>query len=266
MKDERKKVCLAFLPFIIHHSSFIRFPMTAIVYPDLTISRQLRGRLRQVARRRWYVLAAVGIFKTLITGLIALLAAVLLLGYFQNLWLPARMTLAFVVWGLLLGSAIRFLRPAFGRWSLSGAAFQIERDAPDLHERISSAIELANETDPTFRGSPELIAHLFRQAEADAATVQANQVVPTGSVWRWGILFAPILIAWSVTMLTPATTHTAMVGLYRVFMPWKAALPQSFTEVVVKPGDVTLVQGDAMDITANLPFDTGRRFHRPPAS
>src|ERR1039458_2174124 len=124
--------------------------MTAIAHPDLSISRQLKGRLRQVARRRWYVLAVVGIFKTLITGLVALLAAVLLLGYFQNLWLPGRMILAFAVWGLLLGSAVRFLRPAFGRWSLSRAAFQIERDAPDLQERISSAIELAGETNSAF--------------------------------------------------------------------------------------------------------------------
>jgi hypothetical protein len=228
--------------------------MTAIAAPSFAVSPQLRVRLREVARRRWWVLAAVGVFKTLIAGLLTLLAAVFLLGYFPNLWFPGRVAIALGAWVMIVAAGIRFLRPVVRRQSLSGAARQIEANAPGLHERLSSAIEISEQTDPAFRGSDELVEHLFRQAEADAATVLPQQVVPARSAMRWGFLFAPILIAWAIALLAPATTHTALIGLYRVLMPWKNALPVSLTQLSVTPGDIILAQGDSLDVSAHLAF------------
>jgi hypothetical protein len=56
-----------------------------------------------VAQRQWYVLAAVGVFKTLIAGLIALLAAALLLGYFPGMWMPVRIVVALAAWVVVIG-------------------------------------------------------------------------------------------------------------------------------------------------------------------
>ncbi|HSU68354.1 MAG TPA: hypothetical protein VLJ39_15855, partial [Tepidisphaeraceae bacterium] len=202
------------------------------------------------------MLAAVGVLKTLIAGLVALLAAALLLGFFQNLWLPVRIALALIAWVVVIGSAIRFLRPALRRWSLSRAAMHVEHHSPAIQERLSSAVELSADKDAAFRGSPALIAHLVRQAEADAGAVRPNQVVPTDRVVRWALLFVPVLVAWLLVALMPGTTKTAMRGLYRVLMPWHA-LPTMLTQVAVKPGDITLVQGDPLDITAHVTFDSG---------
>lgn len=234
--------------------------MTAI--PQSTAARLLSGRLtnplRRVAQRHWYVLATVGVLKTLTFSLVALLAATLLLGYFDHLWMPLRIILAAAAWATVLGSAVRFLRPALRRWSLSRAAMHIESHAPALHERLSSAVELSAESNPAFRGSDALIAHLVGQAEADATAVRPEQVVRTDRVMRWSMLLIPVLIAWLVLVSLPGTTKTAMGGLYRVLMPWKGALPTLLTQVVVQPGDVTLVQGDAIDITARVSFESSR--------
>jgi hypothetical protein len=234
--------------------------MTAI--PQSTSSRLLSGRLtnplRRVAQRHWYVLAMVGVLKTLTVSLLALLAAAMLLGYFDGLWMPLRFLVAAIAWATVLYSAVRFLRPALRRWTLSRAAQHVESQSPALQERLSSAVELSSDRDPAFRGSDALIAHLIGQAEADATAVRPEQVVRTDRVFRWSILLIPVLLAWLVVVSLPGTTKTAMGGLYRVLMPWKGTLPALLTQVVVQPGDVTLVQGDPIDITAHVSFDSKR--------
>ena len=167
--------------------------MTAI---PTHVSDRLTAPLRQVAQRQWYVLAAVGVLKTLVVGLVSLLVAAMVLGSLKSLPMPIRIVFAAMAWAMVIGSAIRFLRPALGRWSLSRAAFQIERGQPGLQERLSSAIELSGETDPAFRGSQSLIDHLVRQAEGDAAAVKPELVIRTDGVVRWSLLFAPVLVAW----------------------------------------------------------------------
>jgi hypothetical protein len=134
---------------------------------------------------------------------------------------------------------------------------QVEGQQPGMQERLSSAIELSSQNDPAFAGSPTLIAHLVRQAEADISGVKAEQVVKSDYAVRWSLLFVPVLFAWITIALLPATTKTAMAGLYRVMMPWKNTLPTMLTSVVVKPGDVTLVQSDPIDITAHVSFQSG---------
>ena len=229
--------------------------MSAI--PQITsISDRLTTPLRQVAQRQWYVLAVIGIFKTLIVALVALLAAAILMGFFQSMWTPVRIAIAAITWIIVIGSAIRFLRPALRRWSLSRAAMQIEHQQPAIQERLSSAVELSSETDPAFRGSPALIAHLIRQAESDAANVKPDRVVPTDRAIRWALLFVPVLVAWLIVALMQGTSKTAMRGLYHMIMPWRP-LPTMLIQVHVTPGDVTLVQGDPLDVTARVTFPNG---------
>lgn len=234
--------------------------MTALSRP---VPARLAAPLRRVARRHWYVLAAVGILKTLAAGLLALLAAAMLLGYFQSLWMPIRVALAGIAWIVVIGSAVRFLRPALTRWNLSRAAMHVEARSPGFHERLSSAVELSAEADPAFRGSPSLIEHLLHQAEADVASVRPEQVVPTDRITRWALLIVPVLLAWMLLAILPSTAKPTMAGLYRVLMPWRNALPPMLAQVVVSPGEITLVQGDSMPVAAQVTFteDSRRAGH-----
>jgi hypothetical protein len=231
--------------------------MTTLARP---VPVRLAAPLRRVARRHWYVLAAVGILKTLAAGLLALLVAAMLLGYFQGLWMPIRVALAGIAWIVVIGAAARFLRPALARWSLSRAAMHVEARSPGFHERLSSAVELSAETDPAFRGSAALIEHLVRQAEADIASVRPEQVVPSDRITRWALLIVPVLLAWMLLAILPSTAKPTMAGLYRVLMPWRNTLPAMLAQVVVSPGEVTVVQGDSMSIVAQVTLpDDGRR-------
>lgn len=238
--------------------------MTAIPQPrHQLLSDRVANPLREVAHRHWFVRAAVGVLQTLIAGLGVLLLASLLLGSFDRLWAPVRMMVAACAWGGILASAVYFLRPAFRRWTLSRAALHVEQQRPDFLERLSSAVELTGERDPHFRGSPALIDHLLHQAETDASALKPDQIIRTDRIVRWALGLVPVLLAWLVISLIPVTSRTAMGGLYRVLMPWKQALPAALSRIVVKPGDVTLTQGDALDITARVASDAAtlvRRF------
>ncbi len=214
------------------------------------ISELIRKPLREIARRHWIVVAAVGTLQSLTFGLIALLLGALMLGYFEGMPRVLRVPLAFATWGAVLWTAIRFLRPALRRWSLSQAALQVEQSAPGMQERLSSAVELADENDDRFRGSAALLSHLLRQAEKDAGGIDPEMIIRTGRVTRWGIYLAPVLLTWLLFALIHPLPVEA--GLFRLFNPMGAGLPASLSKIAVHPGDVTLAQGDDLEITAKL--------------
>jgi hypothetical protein len=220
--------------------------MTAI--PHAVSDRILRP-LREVAARQWKVVAARGALQTLVVAMAVLLPIALLLGLLGGMPSPLRIALAALAWASVLAAAIHFLRPALRRRSINDAAFTVERRTPGLDERLSSTVELSAEQSP-FAGSPALLRHLARQAEADAAAVRPHQVVPADAVRRWAILLAPLLILWlALTILLP---RPMLGGLYRALMPWRADLPALLTRIAVTPGDVTLAEGDALEIRATL--------------
>src|SRR5437868_5392791 len=69
-----------------------------------------------------------------------------------------------------------------------------------------------------------------------------------GPLTRWAALLAPVLLCWAV--LIPAMPTPMLRGLYTLLTPWRAHLPQALATVTVTPGEVTLIEGDALDITA----------------
>src|SRR4051794_13241754 len=189
--------------------------MTAIPQPGAArfASERITRPLRAVATRQRKIAAARGALQTLAWSLLVVLGASLVLGYLLFLPLGIRVALAAVTWATVLASTIHFLRPALSRRTLTGAAFAVERQTPGLHERLSSAVELADEPDP-FLGSPTLVRHLVRLAESDAAAVRPEAVVPADSVKRWAYLLAPVVVLWiALAVLVP---RPLFAGLYRV--------------------------------------------------
>ncbi len=156
----------------------------------------------------------------------------------------------------MIWSAVHFLRPALQKWTLSRAAAQVEYSLPGVQERISSAVELSDEEEPQFRGSSQLVAHLVRQAEEDAAAVKPAEIVSNKGLIRWAIVLAPVVLAWLIlTILKPLPIEA---GLYRMLTPWRLALPQALSQIAVIPGDATLAQGDDLEITAKISAEVAR--------
>jgi hypothetical protein len=233
--------------------------MSAIPQPTSSrfVSERILEPLRQVARRQWTVLATRGVIQTLLFSLGLILAAVLILGRFNNIPVWVRIPVAAIVWGLVIGSAIRFLRPALRRRSLVRTALDVEAKllpTRDTHERISSSVELSAEKDSRFAGSPALVAYLVKQAEADAAAVDPRAVVPTDKVKRLGMLLVPLLLLW-VAMVWFMPREKMLLPMYHLLMPWKTA-PAVLSHVEVDPGDKTLAQGDNLEVRVHVNADS----------
>ena len=231
--------------------------MTAISEPGTpgAIPDRIARPLLDVSRRQWKLAAAGGALRTLLVALAAVLAASLLLGHLPTLSGPLRVAVAATAWAVVVAAAMHYLRPALRRPSLADAAFAVERCVPGLHERISSAVELSLGQSGTLAGSPLLLRHLVRQAEVDAAAVCPPAILPATAVKRSAALLAPVLLLWlTFAALTP---RPLLAGAYRVLMPWRDHLPAALTTIAVTPGDVTLAEGDALEITATVNARSG---------
>ena len=225
--------------------------MTAIPQPGPTplLSDRLAKPLRDVASRQWALSAAGGALRALLVALIVVLAGALLLGYFDRLPRVPRIIIAASAWATVLAAAVHYLRPLFRRRTLADAAVTVERHTPGLQERLSSAVELSTETD-AFTGSPILIRHLLRQAESDAAAVRPDALLPAHAVKRRALYLVPAALLWiTLAVLIP---RPLFGGAYRLLMPWRDHLPAALTALVVTPGDVTLPEGDSLEITAKV--------------
>ena len=214
--------------------------------------RRIIAPLREIIMRQWAVAASRGLLQLLAGGLTLLLLVSLLLGSF-GLPVVLRVIIAALAWAALLWIIAKTLRPVLRRWSLSRAAQQVEKLVPQLNERLSSAIELTTqEPNPNFRGSAELLDHLVRQAEEDAAAINPSAVVPLDSLLRWGLFCVPVITAWLVLSINGHTSQSILRGLYSTFLPWRSHLPAVLEKIQVQPGDVTLAQGDPLEIDARV--------------
>ncbi len=223
--------------------------MSAIPRPSV-LSEIVATPLRQVANRRWRLAAGTGLLQLFVVCLTVWLAAALVAGTAANLPWSARIALGIVAWGTLLISLVVFLSPILRRRTLAGIARQIESDLGDRRELLSSAVELSADRDTRFAGSPELVAHVIRQAEVAAGAVKPDVLVPFRALSRWAMVLFPVLLCWAV--LIPAMPTPLLRGLYILLTPWKTQLPAGLATVTVIPGDTILAEGDPLEITANF--------------
>ena len=219
-------------------------------YPSRALSTSILDPLRQVRRRQWVAVSGKGLLQTLAVSLLVWLVAVVIAGFVPQMPLVIHVLLSVVAWSTLVVSACWCMRPALRHRSLSRVARQVEFSQGDQNELLSSAVELSTDIDPRFAGSPELVAHLVKQAEHVAKSVRPNEVVSYRPLARWAIVAAPVLLAWLV--IIPLWPVPMLRGLRHVIAPWREMLPAALIEITVKPGDVTLVEGDVLEATASV--------------
>src|SRR6185436_13032687 len=155
-----------------------------------------------------------------------------------------------VAWAAAIWGAWKFFRPVLKRGSMKSAAALADAAIPDSEERISSAVELSQEKNPQFRGSPELIACLVRQAEYHISSIDPASVISGKVVFRWLMSFVALAILWFVLLVL--LTPNMLVGLQRTFAPWSAASALAAPDLAVQPGDITVKQGETVTITLEV--------------
>ena len=237
--------------------------MTVTAHPDLSppVPERILSPLRQVAGMQRFVRLATGFLRAGALVLAIWLAAVLTLGLVP-LPLAARVAMAVIAWGSILVGLAFWIVPATQRRSLAFAAGQVEAALPEVQERISSAVELAQEPDARYRGSPSLIAQLTRQAEAHAQAIDPQAVISGRSVVKWSLLCLPLVLAWLVVAMF--WWPTVAQGMRQTIFPWETPAAAPPVQIIITPGDRAVPQGGSLTITAEIqdPQAADRRVDR----
>jgi hypothetical protein len=221
--------------------------------PAGSVSERLASPLRRVAGRA----RAFGRVRALLQAAVLLgavwLVLALSLGSFRRVPVLVAILLALLAWGLIafaLWHIYRRLALLRGGRGLSAAAWLADAAVPDNQERISSAVELSQEPDARFRGSPELVAVLYRQAEKAADRLNPALVVSAKDVGRWFAILFPVLLTWLILLV--AIGPRMGLGLSRGLMPWTAAQSLPGPTLVVTPGDATVAEGESLDVNVQV--------------
>ncbi|HEX4793234.1 MAG TPA: hypothetical protein VH370_05550 [Humisphaera sp.] len=228
----------------------------------LALPAVLRAPLDQIVRRRRKVAFGMTALSTVSVALLILLVSAALIGFMlPPFWL--RLPIAVLFWVGVIYMAARFARPLFERWTLARAARHVERLFPQLQERLSSAVELTcDEPNTIFRGSPDLLDHLVQQASEHVGVIQPRVIIPTKPIWHrlWLVCFA--LFGWVVLTTNSFTAAPMLRGAYATFLPWKTHFPASIAMLAVMPGDITIGQGDSLEISAKVPSGSASLLRR----
>ncbi len=226
--------------------------------PLRPIPSAIAARLRALTRRARAVAAARGAAYTLGAFLVGMAAAIAVDLFVPMLWpasamwfTPAtRVALSGAVLGASLTIAgVWLIRPLRRRYSLTAAALTLERDHPELQERISSTVQLMLSRDPAvFRGSERMIGQVALAAEADSARVSPRQVIRTHRARRaWllaGLIVAGVVVA--------AAWQPRYFSLYvqRFVAPWNDTAQFRRTSVESITADREAARGERLVVEA----------------
>ncbi len=199
-----------------------------------------RHRRMQAVRGTLAVLAVVGASLLLAMGIDY--AVTLFAGWSR--WL----LLGMVVVATAMAGVWFLARPLLRSYTLVGVARALEARHPQLHERISSALELLSSRDrPEHRGSDALIAALAASAVAQSRQLHPRREVRIRSLGPW-LLATTAVAAVMVGLLTAWPSESSRL-LARTVLPHRNLANVAATDLRITPGrDVLLAEGERLRI------------------
>ncbi len=222
--------------------------MSAVRPDNQTVPADIEAALRRLIRRARVVIVARGLCAVVAVAMLALLAvmatdAAFVIFSAYPRWLMSLAALAVT----LLAAGVGLVRPLARSFSLTGAARAIEHRHPELHERISSAVELTGSTDePEIRGSGALIAELVRAAAEDATALQPKCEITFGRAKPYAI--AAAAAAAVLGMLLIGWPAGAGRLLHRAVAPHRDLGNAPAVDLEVIPGATVLRQGERLTV------------------
>jgi hypothetical protein len=206
----------------------------------------LRNRIAAVAHRvrRLRVLRGLA----LLTLILAVgFGAALLADYFLDLPSAVRIGVLAAWAGLGLAVALfGLLLPLTRRLDAADIAAAVEEQYPDLGERLTTSVELADAADE-YHGAPELIAGVVRDTDARTRRLNFLRAVSGKTARRLGIAAAALLLL----VLCPAAVRPGQYAdlTQRFFRPW--VTPPAF-EISAAPVQPFAARGRPLTLTAHL--------------
>jgi hypothetical protein len=175
--------------------------------------------------------------------------AALFADYWLDLPVISRQVL-FCMW-LAAGVALLFfglLIPLRRRIDVRALAAVIEQKYPDLGERLTSSVELAD-SDGNGHGSPVFIARLMEEAERQSSRLDFRSALPARRATSLSLLAAAVV----ALIVAPASVWPRQYAelAQRFFRPSSAASAASYT-LEVTPGDTFAGRGRTVTLSAHV--------------
>lgn len=217
--------------------------------------------LRKLIRRRRMVIVVRGlaaVWTVAVASLLAVMAVDATVTLFSS-W--PRWLLSLSAGAITLSAAIFFLvRPLIRTFSLAGIARLIESRHPELHERISSAVELLSSSDSEeYRGSRFLIEALAREACEDVQAVAPKREVTLAAAKPFFITSGVVLLVLGLLMVIWPKSTTFL--LTRALAPYKNLANIQAQDLTVTPGDVTVAAGTRVRVEVGVANTSVRKAY-----
>jgi hypothetical protein len=211
----------------------------------VTLPPTLQTRLAAIRRRIRRLRAVRGL--SLLIFLLGLSAAAAMLA---DCWLDLPVLARQIILSVWIGEGVVVLLsgvivPLGRRLDAPALAAAVEQSYPDLGERLTSAVELA-EASGEGHGSPALIARLMDETEEQSTLLDFRRAAPARCAGAFAGLAAIIILL----MAAPAFVWPRQYAdrTLRFLVPWQVA-------PAVAPYRIELTPGDAIGVTAVAPVE-----------
>ena len=192
-------------------------------------------------------------FAILLTGVIGLLVGEAIVDWLMPLPSAVRIALLTVGAGVIGYLLYKYLvQPLRASLTLRDVALNVERNHPDLEDRLVSAIEFGNR-----ESADPIEAHMLQRLLTDTLErvkgIDFKATIDHSRTRKHVGIAALVIVGCCVlSLLFPVEIRTSLL---RVLVPWEKTDPILTTKLTVEPGDARILRGKSLPIHVTV---TGR--------
>ena len=181
-----------------------------------------------------------------LTGVIALLVGEAIVDWLMPLPGTVRITLLVVGAGIIGYLLYKYLvQPLRASLTLRDVALNVERNHPDLEDRLVSAIEFGNResADPI---EVHMLQRLLEDATERVKGINFKATIDHSRARKHVGIAALVVVGCVILSLVfPTEIHTSLL---RVLVPWEKTDPILTTKLAVEPGNARILRGKSLPI------------------
>ncbi len=181
-----------------------------------------------------------------LTGVIALFVGEAIVDWLMPLPSPIRIALLTIGVGVTGYLLYKYLvRPLRASLTLRDVALNVERNHPDLEDRLVSAIEFGDResADPI---EAHMLQRLLEDTTQRTESIDFKTTIDHSRTRKHVGIAALVFVGCCVlSLLFPKEIHTSLL---RVFTPWEKTDPILTTHLTVEPGNARILRGKSLPI------------------
>ena len=185
-------------------------------------------------------------FAIVLTGIIAVFAGEAIVDWLMPLPSSVRIALLTVGAGVTCYLLYKYLiQPLRASLTLRDVALNVERNHPNLEDRLVSAIEFGNResTDPI---EAHMLQRLLEDTTERTQGIDFKATIDHSRTRKHVGIAALVVVGCCVlSLLFPKEIHT---GLLRVLAPWEKTDPILTTKLAIEPGNARILRGKSLPI------------------